>query len=37
VQYLGGGDGVDGCQCHDDFVHERGVLDSIKCLLVPVS
>jgi hypothetical protein len=34
---LGGGNGVDGHQSHDDLVHERGIINPIKRVLVPVS
>jgi len=33
-QRLGGGDGVNGGEVHDDFVHEWGVLDAIEDVLV---
>ena len=33
-QRLGGGDGVNGGEAHDDFVHEWGVLDAIEDVLI---
>jgi len=33
-QHLGGGDGVNGGEAHDDFVHEWGVLNAIEDVLV---
>jgi hypothetical protein len=37
AQHLSGGNGVDGCQSHDDFLHQRGVPNPIKRVFVPVS
>ncbi len=35
-QRLGGGDGVDGGEAHDDLVHEWGVLNAVEDVLILV-
>ncbi len=35
AQRLGGGNGINVGKAHNDLVHDRGVINPIKCILIP--